>query len=61
MPKVSTSVPEPSEASARVSPRRRSRLGARLLTAVLGVLGALVLLFASWAGRRSAGSWPRGC
>ncbi len=29
-----------------MSPRRRSRLGARLLTAILGVLGALVLLLA---------------
>jgi uncharacterized membrane protein YidH (DUF202 family) len=29
-----------------VNPRRRSRLGAHLLTAVLGVLGGLVLLLA---------------
>jgi len=33
--------------------RRRSRFGSRLLTAVLGVLGALVLLFA--LGRPSVG------
>jgi hypothetical protein len=36
-----------------VSGRRRSRLGALLLTAVLGVLGALVLLLA--LGRPSVG------
>jgi uncharacterized membrane protein YidH (DUF202 family) len=36
-----------------VSGRRRSRLGAQLLTAVLGVLGALVLLLA--LGRPSIG------
>ena len=36
-----------------MSPRRRSRLGAQLLTTVLGVLGALVLLFA--LGRPSVG------
>jgi hypothetical protein len=36
-----------------MSGRRRSRLGAQLLTAVLGVLGALVLLLA--LGRPSVG------
>jgi hypothetical protein len=36
-----------------VNARRRSRLGAQLLTAVLGVLGALVLLLA--LGRPSVG------
>ena len=41
------------ERSAGVSPRRRSRLGAQLLTGVLGVLGALVLVLAF--GRPSVG------
>ena len=36
-----------------MSPRRRSRLRAQLLTVVLGVLGSLVLLFAF--GRPSVG------